>query len=86
MDASITKSKLEFLLKRELALKAVIGAERERERQRRIRERKRLIALLGAAALEQANRDPGFRLMIQQVLKGAEIEVRDREFLNKIGW
>jgi hypothetical protein len=78
--------RLSALKERERAIKAAIGAERERERLRMGRERKRLISLLGAGVLEQANRDSGFKLMIQQVLKGAEIEARDREFLKKIGW
>jgi len=78
--------RLSALKEKERVIKAAIAAEAERDRQRRARERKRLIALLGAAALEQANRDPGFKLMVQQVLKGAELDPRDRQFLSKVGW
>jgi hypothetical protein len=77
---------IQLLLKRELALKARLAAERVKLQQRREKERARLEAIIGKLLLDQAALTPDSDLMLRQILKTADIDERSRRFLAELGW
>ena len=78
--------KLDALLKRELALKAAIAAEKVKRQRHKEKDRARLVEIVGAALLDEAARVPDFELMLKQTLRTAVTDERAHEFLKGQGW
>jgi hypothetical protein len=79
-------SRLDALRKREASLKAAIAEEQRRHQRRSARAHARLVSLLGSTVIAHTARDPNFKLMLQQVLRTAELDARSRQFLSTMDW
>lgn len=82
----IRNQRLAELRRREAALKASISAEIEREQKRKAKEYDRLVRILGSALLEEADRSPNFKLMLQQTLSTTVFDEKTRRLLSNLGW
>jgi len=85
-SGEIDSERIQFLRKRELAIKATLAAERVKLQQRREKERARLEAIIGKVLLDHAARTSDSDLMLRQILKTADIEERSQKFLTEMGW
>ena len=79
-------NRIEALLRREAALKAVIAAEKVKEQKRRDKERDRLCALVGAICVRNGEDAPEFKTMLIRVMQGADMSDGDRAFLVRMNW
>jgi len=79
-------ARLDALRKREQALRLTITAELDRERKRQARQRERLVAIMGNALLDEADRSPNFKIMLKQTLSTAVADGKARQFLSQMGW
>ncbi len=84
--AQRNETRLDALRKREASLKAAIAEEQRRHLRRTERLHARLVNLLGSTVIAHAARDPNFKLMLQQVLRSAELDARSRQFLSTMDW
>jgi hypothetical protein len=78
--------RIEAILKRQAALRAVLAQERVKEQQRREREYARLCALVGAICVRNGEESPEFRAMLIRTMQGADITEGDRTFLVQMNW
>jgi len=71
-NATTEDARIEQLRKRDSEIRAQIVALNEQKRRKALKERSRLEHIVGAALLDQAERDAqGFGLMLKQVLTSA---------------
>ena len=50
------------------------------------RQRERLVAIMGNALLDEADRSPNFKIMLKQTLSTAVADGKARQFLSQMGW
>jgi hypothetical protein len=82
-----TNSRIEFIRKRQAALRDQLAQERVRHQKKRAQEDARLCSIIGAALVESAATHPDFDLMLKSVLQTAtSLGDGDKKLLREKGW
>jgi hypothetical protein len=82
-----TNSRIEFIRKRQAALRDQLAQELVRHGKKRAQEQPRLCSIIGAALVESAATHPDFELMLKSVLQTAtSLGDSDKKLLREKGW